>query len=211
MQGREYHRTYYRDKRATVSASCCTRDHEPRYSLAERERETGLLGSLGKENIGHAEVTDGELVAGDEALHRARAILDRECGAVGLVRRRRTGVILGVEEARDRRALDAGNPEVRGAGVEVDGELLGGGTDGDRADPVTIVRLVGQRLTLTLGKVRGELRDGLDDGTLLEDMRADVLLKVEQVRAVLAVRRGRGELVRLVIYPISKVDKDMRT
>ena len=40
------------------------------------------------------------------------------------------------------------DPEVGGAGVEVDEELLGGGADGDRAGPLEVVLLVGERLGL---------------------------------------------------------------
>ena len=76
--------------------------------------------------------------------------------------------------------------EVGGAGVEVNEEPLCGVTDRDRAGPFKVVLLVSEGLGLTLGEVGGEGGELLDNGALLEDMRANVLLKVDQVRAVLA-------------------------
>ncbi len=155
----------------------------------------------GREGLaGDGDTSDFDVLGKDGARHGgAIAVLDGEVPGHVVVRPRLAGVVPVLGLADGARALDAGDPEVGGAGVEVDGERLGGGADGDRAGPLGIVRLVGQRLSLTLCEVLGELRERLDDGTLLEDVRADVLLKVDQVRAVLAGRRGmRGASALLV-------------
>ena len=59
----------------------------------------------------------------------------------------------------------AGDPEVRGAGVEVDDEGLAGSTDGDRARPLYAVILFDQRFRASgvlLGGCRGS-EEVLDD------------------------------------------------
>ena len=80
------------------------------------------------------EVTNAHGVMRDEALHRARAILDGEFGAIGLVCGGSRGVILGMEEACDGSALGAGNPEVARSSVEDDLERLGGRSNGNGSD-----------------------------------------------------------------------------
>jgi hypothetical protein len=87
-------------------------------SLAERKGKTGLLGGLGEDLLLDGETADGHCVVGNVALERARAVTDGEVRAVRLVRRRSRGIVLGVEEACDRRALGRRYPEVRGASVQ---------------------------------------------------------------------------------------------
>lgn len=61
---------------------------EDTVKLAEGESKTRLLCSLREVDAGNGEVANPESVLGDEALHGARSILDREVGAIGLVGRR---------------------------------------------------------------------------------------------------------------------------
>jgi hypothetical protein len=82
------------------------------YLLAESEGKAGLLGGLSEDLILDGQVTDGEGVLGNKALEGAGSIADGELGSVGLVRRRRSRVVLGVQEASNRRALAGRNPEV---------------------------------------------------------------------------------------------------
>ena len=122
-------------------------------------------------------------------------ILDFEGAALLGTSGRGRGSVLALRLASGASARGGRDPEVGGAGVEVDEELLGRGADGDRASPLEVVLLVGERLGLALGEVGGEDGEGLDGGASLEDVRADVLLEVDQVRTVLA--RGRGERERI--------------
>ena len=84
------------------------------------------------------------------------------------------------------RACAPPDPEVGRAGVEVDEEALAGGADRDRARPLLVVFLVRERLALALREAVGEDRKRLDLRALVEGLRADVLLEVDQVLAVLA-------------------------
>ena len=81
-------------------------------SLSESESETRFLGGFSKVLALYFEVTDGESVPGYEALHGSRAVLNRELGTICLIGVGELRIIFGVEEACDRRALHAGNPEV---------------------------------------------------------------------------------------------------
>ena len=156
------------------------RERRHRRELLRGNRDTGDGDGVGVDGAGHGgaiTVLDGEgagLLGGRVGLARGVAVLRLADGAG---------------------AGRAGDPEVGGAGVEVDEELLGRGADGDRASPLEVVLLVGERLGLALGEVGGEDGEGLDGGASLEDVRADVLLEVDQVRTVLA--RGRGERERI--------------
>lgn len=82
------------------------------YLLAERKRQAWLLRCLSEILVLDAEISDLQGILGHEALHRARTILDRELGSVHLVSRRGAGIVLGVEEACNRAALGAWDPEV---------------------------------------------------------------------------------------------------
>ena len=121
--------------------------------------------------------------AGDSG---AVTVLDGERAGPPRGRRGRRGRVPALGAAGRAGARRRGDPEVGRAGVEVNEEPLSGGTDGDRAGPLKVVLLVSEGLGLTLGEVGGEGGELLDNGALLEDMRANVLLKVDQVRAVLA-------------------------
>ena len=78
--------------------------------LAKGEGETWLLGCFGKVHIFHSEITHGENIVRDEALHGTRTVVDFNTGSVGLVGRRGTRIIFRVKEACNGRALGAGNP-----------------------------------------------------------------------------------------------------
>ena len=152
--------------------------------VAERARKR----RHGRELLrGNRDTGDGDGVGVDGAGHGgAITVLDGEGagllgGRVGLAR----GVAV-LRLADGAGAGRAGDPEVGGAGVEVDEELLSGSADGDRARPLLIVVLVGEGLGLALGEVVGKHSEGLDLSALLEDVRAHVLLEVDQVRTVLA-------------------------
>ena len=131
---------------------------------------------------------------------RAIAVLDGERAALLGGRRGGACAVPALRLASRAGAGGAGDPEVGRAGVEVDEELLSGGADGDRAGPLLIVVLVSEGLGLALGEVVGEDGEGLDDGALLEDVGADVLLEVDQVRAVLAGMRGNKKASALHLY-----------
>jgi hypothetical protein len=97
----------------------------------EGESQTGLLGSLGKVLALDLEVTDLDIIVGDETRQAAGSVVDLELTAVLLVGGRGRRVVLGVEVAGDAAALLGRNPEVGAAGVEDDLEALGRVTDGD--------------------------------------------------------------------------------
>ena len=80
--------------------------------LAKGKGKTWLLGSFGEVHTSHGEVTHAEIIVRDVALHGTGTIVDLKVSSVGLVGGRGTGIVFGVEEARDGRALGAGNPEV---------------------------------------------------------------------------------------------------
>ncbi len=124
----------------------------------------------------------------------AVAILDRE--RAGLLRSRRglRRSVLALGAAGRAGARRRRDPKVGRTGVEVDEEVLAGGANGDRARPLEVVLLVGEGFGLTLDEVSGEGDEVLDEGARLEDVRANILLKVDQVRAVLA--RGMSALLK---------------
>lgn len=66
-----------------------------------------------------SQVTDGHDVLRDKALHRTRAILNGELGAICLMGRRCLRVVLCVQEARNGRAFDTRNPQIARAGATV--------------------------------------------------------------------------------------------
>jgi len=78
--------------------------------LAESKGKTRLLGGFSKILVANSEVTYGELVLRDIALHRTRAILDGELGTIGLVCRGTAGLVLGMQETCDGVALRARDP-----------------------------------------------------------------------------------------------------
>lgn len=82
------------------------------YSLAEGEGETRFLGSFSEVLSRNLDITNAEDIVGDEALHGTSTILNRELGTIRLVCRGLLRVVLGVQEASNRSALYAWNPEV---------------------------------------------------------------------------------------------------
>merc|ERR1719167_955352 len=99
--------------------------------LGGDEGYSGLLDGLGEALVFNADAGHAHSVDGDESLHGAGAVLDGEVAAVLGVRRRLGRVVLVVALAGDVEpsAGGGGNPQVAGAGVEDDGELLAGGSD----------------------------------------------------------------------------------
>ena len=165
---------------------------------AEGARERGHGGELlrvdGDTSDGDGVGVDG---AGDSG---AVAVLDGEGAGLLLSRVGLAGGVPVLGLADGAGAGGAGDPEIGGAGVEVDEELLGGGADGDRAGPLGVALLVGEGLGLALGKVLGKDSERLDGSAGLEDVGADVLLEVDQVRTVLAGRWGRRGASALHVY-----------
>ena len=111
---------------------------------------------------------------------------------------------------RRARAARGGDPEVGRTGVEVDEELLRRGADGDLARPLGVRVLVGEGLALALGEMLREHRERLDLSALVEHVRTDVLLEVDQVLTVLAVEGGTStasvnEQVRHHVYVLRVV------
>lgn len=98
---------------------------------AESEGKTWFLGGLSKQLVLDLEVANGHGILGNEASQAARAVLDRERGAILREGRRGRGVVFCVEEAGDGVALRGRNPQVGAAGIENDLEGLRGGADGD--------------------------------------------------------------------------------
>ena len=99
------------------------------HSLAKSKGKARLLHGLCEILLWDGDVTDGECVLRDEALHRATAVVNFEGGAVLLVGARRRGIVLAVQEASDRTALRGRNPQVGATCVKNDLELLGRSTD----------------------------------------------------------------------------------
>lgn len=134
-------------------------------------RNTSTLTSVGEDRAGDGRaiaVLDGEVAVllGGRGRGGSLVLVLRRAGVVGAVARR--------------------HPEVGGAGVEVDDELLCGGADGDRARPLRLL-LVVERLALALREEAfGDASERLDFSAKVESVRADVLLEVDQVLAVLA-------------------------
>ncbi len=148
----------------------CMRVYASAAALSTRQSQTERTGvSVGSAGGGGAvAVADGE----------AAALLLAGVRRVVLVVRAAGGARLG----RD--------PEVGGAGVEVDGELLLVRADRDLARPEEVVLLVGERDAGAL-RVLGEPRDGLDGRALVERLLSDILLEVDQVLTVLAMEGGK--------------------
>lgn len=84
--------------------------------------------------------------------------------------------------------MRGGDPEVRGASVEVNDKVLARRPDGNWADPFEILLLVNKRLVLTLiegnSYSRREAEEGQNVGTLGECLTADIALEVDQVLTV---------------------------
>lgn len=98
---------------------------------AEGEGQTGLTSGLSKVLSLDLEVTDGEVIIGDETGQTATAVVDLKVRSVLLVGRRGGGVVGGVQEASNAVARLGGNPEVGASSVENDLEGLGRVADGD--------------------------------------------------------------------------------
>ena len=167
-------------------------------------------GGHGREGLGlDRDAGDGDGVGVDGARDgRAIAVLDGERAALLGGRRGGACAVPALRLASRAGAGGAGDPEVGRAGVEVDEELLSGGADGDRAGPLLVVVLVGKGLGLALGEVVGKHSEGLDLSALLEDVRAHVLLEVDQVRTVLAAglrQGGRTGASALLVYVIGNI------
>ena len=93
----------------------------------------GQVSHFAEDEVSHSESSDLDLVVGQETGDGARAVLDLEFSAVGLVRGGLGAVVLVVWEASEDLALLGWDPEVGRTGVEDDGELLVVGTEGDRS------------------------------------------------------------------------------
>lgn len=77
--------------------------------LASQEGDTRLLGDLGKGEVGNDNVTNSDLVNGEEARNTSTAISNREVGTILLVSRALAVVVASVRQARDANALLAGD------------------------------------------------------------------------------------------------------
>ena len=99
-------------------------------------------GRLGKLVVGDVDAADVDGVLGEEAGDGAGAVLDGELAAVLLVGGR-LGVVVDVVVLEE--VVVVRDPEVGGAGVEDDVDLLGRGADGERA----VVLRVGVVVDLT--------------------------------------------------------------
>jgi len=139
--------------------------------LANGESETALLGNLSKVLTLHDDVRETDDIIADKAADVAAAVCDIEAGAVGLVGAALSRVITLVELAGKLSALDGGDPQVAGAGIKDNLELLAGGTDGDGAvelslrvvgkrDIVVVASLVAETHVGTLGNTSGTLVRG---------------------------------------------------
>ena len=120
---------------------------------------------------------------------RPIAVLDGEAPVDFLAGRGLGGVEEGMILARVARRN--GNPEVRRARVEIDGEVLAGRPNGDGACPLKVVALVceGYSATLAIAEyMRRQGRESLDLSAQRERVTADVALEVDQVLAVFAVQ-----------------------
>ncbi len=99
------------------------------------------------------EVPERDGVVGQEALHSAAAVLDREAPPVGLVGGGLRGVVLAVQQARDLGpgALLGGDPQVGRARVEDDREHLQALTRSscavNKSETLVHVDRVGEKLT----------------------------------------------------------------
>ena len=112
MQDREYRRTYHK-------LSQCSTYYSRYYLLSESKGESRLLGCLCEQLVLDGEITNCNVIAGHKALHGSTAVLNGELGTVGLVCRRRGRIILGVQEAGDRSALNARDPKVARTVIKV--------------------------------------------------------------------------------------------
>lgn len=108
-------------------------------------------------------------------------------GAALLVARRRCRRVVGALRLAAIAVL-GGDPEIGRTGVEVDGKVLTGCTDGYYASPLFVL-LVVEGFSLTVVEPAREDRELRDVGTRVETIKADIRLEVNQVLAVLAVRR----------------------
>lgn len=98
---------------------------------AEGEGQSWLFGGLGEVLTLDGEITDREVVVGDEALHGARAVVDLEARSIRLVGLGCGRIVLGVQVAGDATALLGWDPEVGGAGIKNNLEGLWWVTEGD--------------------------------------------------------------------------------
>ena len=122
---------------------------------------------------------------------RAIAVGDAEGTALALAGGGGLGVV-GVLAPAGRALVRVGDPQVRGASVEVNDERLLVGADGDGTGPLLLL-LVGQGLGLTLlEEVLGNVATLEDLGALVEGSKTAVLLEVDQVLTVLAVKKAAG-------------------
>lgn len=104
---------------------------EDTVEAAEGKGKAGLASSLGKVLLLDLKVANGDVILGDETSQAARAVVDLELGAVGLVGRRRRRVVLGVQVACNAAALLGRNPQVGATSVQDNLEGLGRSTDLD--------------------------------------------------------------------------------
>lgn len=91
---------------------------EDAVEAAKGKGQTRLAGGLGEVLLLDLDVADGNVVLGHEAGQAARAVVDLELGAVGLVGGGRRRVVLGVQVAGDAATLLRRNPQVGAAGIQ---------------------------------------------------------------------------------------------
>jgi len=122
--------------------------------LGDEEGLSVNLLDLTEAHLGLDISVDSSDIAGDETIDGARAVGDVEGLTVFLVSIGLAGVVLGVGHAGDGVALAGVDPEVGGASVWNDGELLVVGTDRD-VNEVLSVHVVLDGNVLTGGRVVG--------------------------------------------------------
>jgi len=142
--------------------------------LAESESHAALLHDLSKVNTLHSKVSKTDDIVADVTADVAAAVHDIEAGAIGLVSAALGSVITVMKLAGDLSALAGRNPEVAGASIEDNLELLWGSTDGDGAIELSLGVITKNNIVVVtkLG-VEAEVCTLLDAGSTLG--RADVL------------------------------------
>jgi len=99
--------------------------------LAESESHAALLHNLSEVLTLDSKIRKTDNIIADNAADVTAAVLDLEGSAIGLVGGALLRVIATVKLARDLSALGRRNPEIAGASIEDNLEILWGGTDGD--------------------------------------------------------------------------------
>lgn len=118
---------------------------------------------------------------------RAVPVSDRESTTLLLARRGRRGIVSVLRLASI--APRSWDPEIGRPGVEVDDKLLRGRANGHRAGPLHIVVLVREREPVALAERRLKRGSWRDVRACTQGVQTLVVLEVDQVLAVLAVRQ----------------------